>query len=88
MEQCAQGTTLIHQGDEGDRFYVLLDGRASVMRDSQQIADLRPGDQFGEIALLHGVPRRADVVASTPITVLSVGRDDFASALRSRIALG
>jgi CRP-like cAMP-binding protein len=52
------------------------------------VGELRPGDQFGEIALLHGVPRTADVVASSPVVTLSLARDDFMPAVRSRLLLG
>jgi len=88
VERWPDGAFLIRQGDEGDRFFVMLDGRATVRRDGEPVGELRPGDQFGEIALLHGVPRRADVITTTAATTLSVGRDDFASAVRSRMLLG
>ncbi len=52
------------------------------------VAQLHPGDQFGEIALLYGVPRRADVAAIGPVVTLSLHRDDFVPAVRSRMLLG
>jgi len=74
--------------DEGDRFYVVLDGRAVVSSGGEPLAELHPGDQFGEIALLHDVPRRDDVTAATDLTTLSLGRDDFLPAVRARLVLG
>jgi CRP-like cAMP-binding protein len=81
-------SVLIHQGDEGDRFFVLLEGHAKVTTNAVVVNELYPGDQFGEIALLHEVTRRADVITTTPSITISLGRDDFVSAVRSRIVLG
>jgi CRP-like cAMP-binding protein len=81
-------STLMREGDEGDRFYVVLQGRARVLVDGREVAEVHPGDQLGEIALLHGVPRTATVVAVTAMRTLSLHRDDFAEALRSRLLLG
>lgn len=50
------GAAIIRQGEEGDRYYVLLEGRALVLVDGAPVNELRAGDQFGEIALLHDVP--------------------------------
>ena len=88
VDQWSKGATIIFQGDEGDRFFVMLDGTASVSVGQEGVGELHPGDQFGEIALLHGVPRTAGVTASSPVTTLSLHRDDFASAVRSRAILG
>jgi CRP-like cAMP-binding protein len=88
IDRWPEGTSIVRQGEEGDRFYVMLDGRATVSVDAQQVTELLPGDQFGEIALLHGVPRSADVRASSPVVTLSLARDDFMPAVRSRMLLG
>jgi CRP-like cAMP-binding protein len=88
LDRWSPGATIIEQGDEGDRFFVLLAGTAAVSVDANAVGDLHPGDQFGEIALLHGVPRSAQVTASGPVATLSLRRDDFVSAVRSRVLLG
>jgi CRP-like cAMP-binding protein/predicted MFS family arabinose efflux permease len=88
IDRWPEGASIVRQGDEGDRFFVLLDGRATVSVDSHPVSELLPGDQFGEIALLHGVPRSADVIASSPVVTLSLTRDDFMPAVRSRMLLG
>lgn len=82
------GSTMIRQGDEGDRFFVLLGGSARVAVDGRQVSELLPGDQFGEIALLHGVPRRASVTTSSAAVTLSLHYDDFVPAVRSHLLLG
>jgi CRP-like cAMP-binding protein len=88
VDQWSAGASIIGQGEEGDRFFVMIDGRAAVSVGAQVVSELLPGDQFGEIALLHGVPRTAGVTASSLVTTLSLRRDDFVSAVRSRALLG
>ena len=88
LERWLEGATIISQGDQGDAFYVLLEGLAKVSIDGREVGEVHPGDQLGEIALLHGVPRTATVVASRPVTALALRREDFATALRARVLLG
>jgi CRP-like cAMP-binding protein len=63
------GQSLLRQGAPADAFFVIDRGRASVKRDDQQIADLGPGDFFGELGLLRGGERTASVVAATDMRV-------------------
>ena len=88
VEQWSEGALVVKEGDEGDRFFVLLEGRAVVSAGSRAVSELLPGDQFGEIALLHGVPRRADVTVTSPSTTMSLPREAFVSAVRSRVLAG
>ena len=57
------GEVLCAEGDIPDCLFVLLDGRADVYFGDQIIDDVEPGRWFGEIGLLHHVPRTATVVA-------------------------
>jgi CRP-like cAMP-binding protein len=82
------GRTIIHEGDEGDRLYLMLAGRAAVSIGSRVIGELRPGDHFGEIALLHDVPRTATVETSTPVVTMALERSDLPQTVRSRVLLG
>ena len=89
VDRWPAGASILRRGDAGDRFFILLEGRAVVSLDNHHVAsELLPGDQFGEIALIHGVPRTADVTASSPTVTLSLHRDDFLPAVRSRMLLG
>jgi CRP/FNR family cyclic AMP-dependent transcriptional regulator len=66
------------QGDFGYRFFVILDGTAVVRVDGDEVAELGPGDFFGEMALLGEEGRRtAEVEARTRIRCASVMGWDF-----------
>ncbi len=82
------GSFIIRQGERGDRYFIVLAGRAVVRVDGREIGDLRAGDPFGEIALLHDVERSADVVASSEVVVASLGRDDVLPTMRARVLSG
>jgi MFS family permease len=76
------GTVLIAEGEPGDRFYVLSSGRLDVTRAGQHLAELwRPGEGFGEIALLYEVPRTATVTVVDDAELLVLERDDFLTAV-------
>ncbi len=79
---------LVEEGEPGDSVFVIVEGkvRAVRSRDNGQeltLASLGRGDFFGELALLDGRPRDADVVAIEPTTVLVLTREHFAAHLRS-----
>jgi MFS family permease len=81
------GTVVIAQGDPGDRFYILVEGRAEVTASGTSVATLGPGDYFGEIALLRDVPRTATVTALDDLRMLALEREEFLSAVTgSRVA--
>jgi len=65
-----EGKELLHQGDFAHEFMVVLDGQAEVLRDSEHVADLSPGDFLGEAAALDRSQRNATVVARSSMTVL------------------
>jgi CRP/FNR family transcriptional regulator, cyclic AMP receptor protein len=71
------GRTITSQGEEGDAFYVIASGTADVRQGDRSIASLRPGDFFGEIALIDGRPRTATVVAAEDLVLLRIARDAF-----------
>ena len=86
-EDIAPGAPLVIEGDEGERFYVVLSGLLSVAQDGRgQRRMLQPGDYFGEVALAMGVPRTASVAAVTPATVASCDRATFDEFIRPLFA--
>jgi Cyclic nucleotide-binding domain/EamA-like transporter family len=76
------GSRMVRQGAPGDAFFLIERGRASVKRDEYEIADLGPGDFFGELALLGGGERTASVVAATDMRVRVVPQGKFGPAMR------
>jgi CRP-like cAMP-binding protein len=87
-DEVGAGAGVILEGEEGDRFYVILNGLFAV---SNQGAlgprrVLRPGDYFGEVALAMDVPRTASVTALTPSTVASCDRATFEELVRPLFA--
>ena len=72
---------MITQGEEGREFYVLGSGELAVTIDGEPRPTLYAGESFGEIALLHNVPRTATVAAITPARVLEIHAADFLAAV-------
>jgi len=62
-ETFREGDRVLRQGLTGSNFYVILEGTAGIKVDGVDRSTLRPGDYFGEISTLLGVPPTADIVA-------------------------
>jgi hypothetical protein len=75
------GTDVVHQGEPGDRFYVVASGSADVLVDDFRVGTVEPGGSFGERALLRDAPRMATVRAREPMQLLALSREDFLVAL-------
>ena len=60
-EDIAAGEGVVTEGEEGDRFYVVLRGLLAVSQAARPQRVLRPGAYFGEVALAMGMPRTASV---------------------------
>lgn len=78
----ADGTTVVRAGDPGNSFYVILEGSARVVPPGGRPIRLRAGDFFGEMALLDGAPRSADVTATEELLTMTIGRSAFTKLLR------
>jgi Cyclic nucleotide-binding domain len=84
MERIEVGAndTVVRQGDLGDDLYLIESGTAEVrLRDragnQMPVVTLGPGEYFGEIALMTGNERSADVVALTPMTLMQLSKDAY-----------
>jgi ATP-binding cassette subfamily B protein len=87
-DEIGAGSGVILEGEEGDRFYVILRGLFAVSNvgalGPRRV--LRPGDYFGEVALAMNIPRTASVTALTPSTVASCDRATFEEFVRPLFA--
>ena len=76
------GRVIARQGEVGTGFFVIADGAAEVIRDGNVIASLGLGDFFGELSVLDGRPRTAQVVATEPTVCLGLATWEFEAAVR------
>ncbi|HYJ70071.1 MAG TPA: Crp/Fnr family transcriptional regulator [Nocardioidaceae bacterium] len=90
-----RGDVLFHEGDSGDRLYVVTDGKIKLGRTSADgrenlLAILGPGQMFGELSLFDPGPRSATATAVTPCTMMSLGHDELLRWLEDQpsVALG
>jgi ATP-binding cassette subfamily B protein len=77
-----EGEAIVREGDEGNKFYVIVRGQFEVLKrmpdgEEKRVALLQDGDHFGEIALLRNIPRTATVRAVGPSVLLSVRQEAF-----------
>ncbi len=85
--QYKPGDVIIKQGEEGDYFYIIKNGRALVTRSTAsnpkgiKLAELSSGDSFGEEALISEDKRNATITMLTPGTLVRLSKQDFISLL-------
>ncbi len=77
-----RGETVFHVGDPGDALFIVMSGSIKITLpadsgDEAILATLRPGDFFGELALLDGAPRSATAIAIEPTETYILPRDRF-----------
>jgi len=77
----AAGRVLCREGQSGADFFVLLSGAADVTRKGRKIAKMKPGDFFGEIALVDHGPRTATVTTTEASRCLVLGPSQFQNVL-------
>ena len=81
----APGEVLVHEGDVGDEMYFLTKGQVEALRGDapQQVAVLREGSFFGELAILRDAPRAATIRALTDVEVYALRRDGVIELARA-----
>jgi CRP-like cAMP-binding protein len=87
------GTVVVRERDLGDNLFVILEGDVAVTRETDaggnvDVAMLKRGDVFGEIALLDQVPRTSTVRTVTGVRLLILGRADFNQLLVTSLGAG
>lgn len=73
----AADRVLARQGEIGTGFFIVASGSVRVVRDGETLAVLGPGDFFGELSVIDGKPRTAQVVSVEPTTCLALATWDF-----------
>jgi CRP-like cAMP-binding protein len=86
-EETGPGRPIVTEGEDGERFYVVLSGLLSVTQADRGLRGvLKPGDYFGEVALAMNMPRTASVSPMTPVTLASCDRETFDEFIRPLFA--
>ncbi len=78
---------IARQGDVGTGFFIIAIGEVRVVRDGETVATLGPGDFFGELSVLDGRPRNAQVVTVTPTVCLALASWDFEAVVHEQPAV-
>lgn len=75
------GRSIARQGEIGTGFFLVTGGRVRVVRDGSVLAELGPGEFFGELSVIDGAPRVASVVAEEQTRCLAISTWDFERVL-------
>ena len=91
-ERFAVGEVILHQGDPGDKFYIVEHGKATVWQTGddgieREVDEKGPGQYFGEVALVSDAPRNATVRSETPLVLLSLEQAEFDLLVRQYVDL-
>lgn len=81
------GRAIVEEAQAGEAMFVILAGKARVVRAGRKVGALIPGDFFGELSALDGGPRTASVVPDTPMEVLRLFRHTLHRLMKQEPAL-
>ncbi len=92
-ESAEQKTVLFKEGDPGDRCFVITKGEVRISKfipniGEEALAILKPGDYFGEMALIDNFPRSAYAIANTDVELLAINKTDLDNILLMDRELG
>lgn len=81
-EQIAGDTVIFKEGSPGDKCYVIINGEVRISKMIPNIGEealtvLKPGDYFGEMALIDNFPRSAHAIANTDVQALVISKQDL-----------
>ncbi len=82
MEAFAKDAVIFKEGEPGDRCYVITNGAVRISKfipniGEEALAIMKPGDYFGEMALIDNFPRSAHAIANTDVAVLAISKTDL-----------
>lgn len=92
-EKLAEDQPIFHEGDPGDKFYIINEGMVSIALiiegvGSEELLYLEPPAFFGEMALIDAEPRSASAICRRPTTLFSLDKDSFEQLIDKDIDLG
>ena len=91
-ERIKAGTTVFKQGDEGNKFYLIQEGNIHLERFDNSLKTLdiilKPGNFFGEIALVKNIPRTASAKTVSDSLLFSLDKESFCSIIGSTLSGG
>lgn len=81
-QTCESGTRIIEQGDDGDCLFVVEEGQMDCYKktadgEDTKVKECKPGDAFGELALMYNTPRAASVIAAKKCVLWKLDRETF-----------
>jgi CRP-like cAMP-binding protein len=82
------GRAIVREGEWAYEFFAIEEGTAEVRRGEQLLAELGPGDFFGEMGLIGDTRRNASVVATTPMTLIVMTGQAFRQTAREMPEVG
>merc|ERR1712087_846088 len=77
VESVGDQTTVMSQGEIGDKFYIVEEGAAAATKDGAEVMQYGVGDYFGELALIKDQPRAATVVTKADSKLLTIDSSSF-----------
>lgn len=84
-EEFTKGSSVFKEGEQGDKLYVILSGAVRISKkvntSEEALAILKPGEFFGEMALIDDIERSADAIAHEDCSLMTIKKDDFESLL-------
>lgn len=83
FQHFAAGEELIHQGDEADHVFIIIEGHAEAYVDGHKVGDVQKDEIFGAMAVFTREKRSATVIASEPCTVMVIPKEQFLSLMQS-----
>jgi MFS family permease len=75
------GDVVVREGEPGDRFYIMVEGRVRASKDGKQLNEMSAPDSFGEIALLRQTPRMVTITATSLLEARILAREEFLAAV-------
>lgn len=83
-----KGDVLAREGEQGDEFFVLVDGTVRITRGRAHLVDIGPGGHLGELSLTRPTPRSATATALGRVRLFALSRASFDALIRRRPGLG